>query len=128
MRSSKDTIATIEDLKEKNLIKENNFHKAFLEYLIEEADEDNSNIGIVLGEDEEIIDIGKYKDADKENITRYKGGLIQATINKRPKFANFNHLIMPVKNEFGNCRFYYRGFLKKSLMENILNRQKKNDF
>ena len=45
-------------------------------------------------------------------------------VNKRPKFANFNHLIMPVKNEFGNCRFYYRGFLKKSLMENILNRQK----
>ena len=48
-------------------------------------------------------------------------------VNKRPKFANFNHLIMPVKNEFGNCRFYYRGFLKKSLMENILNRQKKYD-
>jgi len=118
-----DPISIIKELKINKLIKEENFHEAFIEYLLEEVDDTRSNIGIVLGNRDEVVDIGGYRDADENTITRPKGGIIQATINKREKFNNFNHLIMPVKiNKL--CRFYYRGFLKKSLMENILNRQK----
>ncbi len=119
-----DAVTIIQSLKLDGLINEENFHKAFLEYLLEEADEDKSNIGIVLGKDNGILDIGKFKDADIENIRRARGGMIQATIHKRDKFNKYNHLIMPVKNINDKCRFYYKGFVSKSLMENILNRQK----
>ena len=57
---------------------------------------------------EEIRNIGVYKDANIETISRSRSGMIDATIHKRPRFENSRHFIMPMKNDLGKCRFYYK--------------------
>ena len=47
-------------------------------------------------------------DIDYVNLTRGRGGIIQSTINKISKYEHAMQLILPIRNESGACRFYYK--------------------
>lgn len=73
---------------------------------------------LVLAADGRFIYPGNYKDFDEETIKRDRGGLILATIQGRPDFDGAP-LIMPVKNNFGQMRFYFKNNMGKKVIKTI---------
>ena len=74
----------------------------------------------------QIQNIGSYKsDGDQETITRARGGIIQAIINKRDDYKNKIHYVLPIKNNFGKARFLYRQALGQTILQNINNKKYK---
>ena len=63
---------------------------------------------MVLSEGKSVRYIEPIKDADQKTISRYRGGIIAATIYKIDRYEDANHLIMPIRNEYEECRFYYK--------------------
>ena len=73
---------------------------------------------------DEIHSIAGYKtDGDNETISRKRGGIIQALINKRARYNNKIHYIMPITNVEGTkARFYYKSFLGHTILQNMKNK------
>ncbi|MDC3348342.1 hypothetical protein OAV60_03375 [Paracoccaceae bacterium] len=81
-----------------------------------------SEVCFVLDDDGGFPFIEVYKDADFKNIERARGGMIHAKINKRKKYDGFSHFILPMRNELGQFRFYYKNLLGKRILVNATNR------
>ena len=60
----------------------------------------------------EIQNIKQYGDGDEETITRARGGVVQAIINKRDDCKNKIHYVLPIKNNDNKARFLYRQSLE----------------
>ena len=89
------------------------------------SSDSGSDFGLVLLQNGEIRDLSTLNDPDLDykNIRRPRGGLIQATIHKVVEYEKLQHLIMPVTNGKGQVRYLYKGFNKKSLMQNFLDKR-----
>jgi hypothetical protein len=61
---------------------------------------------------------GNFADFDEETIIRSRGGLVSQTIKGRPKYAGVP-IIMPVKNQYGEMRFYFKTNLGKKVIKFI---------
>jgi hypothetical protein len=115
-------INIIKKLKDSNLISVNFFDKALIDYLESETDDINRDVGLVLvDQGDGIYDITNFGDADNDDISRARGGMIQATVNKIKKYDHYTYLIMPIKNTRNQCRFYLKGFGNRSVIKNMLN-------
>ena len=114
---SKEThpIATIESLLRRGLIKADNFPKSFLT-IFKQQENYEKTFMFVLGESE-ILSIHGWRDADHENLARARG-LVQPNIHNRSQFNRAGHLLMPIRNDQGNCRFYYKSMKEYSILQN----------
>jgi len=71
-----------------------------------------------------IQDISRYADGNEATILRARGGVIDALINKEPRYYNKLHYILPIRNKDGEIRFLYRNKLGHTILENFLKKQK----
>ena len=100
----------------------NNFPESLIYYLDETSLQDQRDILIVLKSSStsySLQEIEQYADGDSETITRARGGIIHAMLNKRSEYYDNNHFILPIKNKFGEARFLYKANLGHSILQNL---------
>ncbi len=116
----------IVSLKENELIDDSHFSAEILKYIEETSSDTKLDCSLVLkhpiNKTPEIQNINEYSDANNENISRYRGGIIQALINKRDVYSNKLHYILPIKNDQNKMRFLYRQNLGQRILQNIKNK------
>ena len=105
--NSIDPINRIELLLKKGLIDEKVFPKSYLSIINKYAD-DPDTIHMVLSSGKSIRYIEPLSGHDQKSISRYRGGIIAGTIKGIERYEGAIHLIMPIRNEFEDCRFYYK--------------------
>ena len=105
-------------------IKEEHFPKSLLMYLREVAKQDESDVLIVLrtdGDRHVVQNIERYEsDGDPETITRTKGGIVHAMLNRRKEYTENSHFILPIKNQRGQARFMYKSNIGQTILQNLL--------
>lgn len=112
--NSMSCIDRIEKLLNLNLIDNSVFPRSYIS-IIKKYNDEEDTIHMVLSKGISIRYIESQRDADTVNISRARGGIIAATINKIDKYENATHLIMPIKNADEECRFYYKSNYAHSL-------------
>lgn len=116
------SISFIERLIESSLIKTTSFPISLIKYLREVARPDESDVLIVFRsvQDQNVIQtIDSYKDGNSETITRPRGGIIHAMLNKRREYAENTHFILPIKNDKGEARFLYKSNIGQVILQNL---------
>ena len=116
------SISFIERLVECSLIKTTSFPISLIKYLREVAKPDESDVLIVFRsvQDQNVIQtIDSYKDGNSETITRPRGGIIHAMLNKRREYAENTHFILPIKNDKGEARFLYKSNIGQVILQNL---------
>jgi hypothetical protein len=92
-------------------------------YLKEVCEPNESDVLMVLrteGESRVLQNIERYTtDGDPETITRSKGGIIHAMLNKRREYDEYKHFILPIRNSNGKARFLYKAKLGHSIIQNL---------
>lgn len=94
-----------------------------LSYL-KEVSRNPSDVYLVLVNEQKklgIQNISKYKDGDDLTLSRSRGGMIHAILNKRPEYEHHGHFILPIKNNNGKLRFYYKPRIGKTILQNLKN-------
>ena len=95
---------------------------SLLTYLREVAKEDETDVLIVTASEkgERVLqNIEKYTDGNSATITRARGGIIHAMLNKTEKYAKNNHFILPIRNEKGEVRFMYKSNIGHTILQNL---------
>ena len=96
---------------------------SLINYLREVAKQDESDVIIVTRTTETgarvLQNIERYSDGDSETITRSKGGIIHAMLNKREEYAKNNHFLLPIRNEKGEARFLYKSNIGHTILQNL---------
>jgi hypothetical protein len=105
--NTKGTLERIRELLERGLISTKVFPKSYLS-VIEKYDDAHDSIHMVLSGGTSIRYIEPLSDINIESISRARGGIIASTINKIARYEDSWHLIMPIRNERQECRFYYK--------------------
>ncbi|MDA9189952.1 hypothetical protein N9P07_00795 [Alphaproteobacteria bacterium] len=112
----------IKELIAKNLITYDHFPESLIIFLEETSFANQKDIFIVLREEKgvsTIQNIERYKDGDPETITRTRGGIVHAMLNKRKEYDLNNHFILPIKNEKNEFRFLYKSNLGQTILQNL---------
>ena len=116
-------ISFLEGLLERELISEAHLPSALLAYIRETAKADESDILIVLRKENGsnlLQNIERYEsDGDPQTITRHRGGIVHAMLNKRIEYDENRHFILPIKNLNGQARFLYSSRIGHSIMQNL---------
>ena len=73
-------------------------------------EENNTNV---------MQNIERYKDANPSTISRPKGGIIHAMLNKRDEYDRHTHFILPIRNNEGKARFLYKAKLGHRIIQNL---------
>jgi hypothetical protein len=118
------SIRFLENLIEEGLIDEEHFPRSLIMYLREKARSNESDVLMVLRTETDgelqIQNIERYKDGDVETITRARGGIVHAMLNKRSEYQANRHFILPIKNLNGRARFMYKTNTGHSILQNLL--------
>ncbi len=130
LNSSGSVIDIIEEAYKNKFITERHFAREILEFIRETSKNLQNDTTLVLlkpigAHHPKIQNIKQYRDGDEETITRAKGGIIQAIINKRNDYKNKIHYVLPIKNNNNKARFLYRQSLGQTILANINNMKKK---
>lgn len=116
-------IEFVESLLSRNLINATHFPPSLITYLREVADKDEGDVLIVLrskGDQHFIQNIERYeKDGDPVTITRSRGGIVHAMLNKRKEYSENRHFILPIKNNTGQARFMYKSNIGQTILQNL---------
>ena len=116
-------ITLIEDLVSRGLISHEHFPNSLMTYLRDVCAADESDIHMVLridGDERVLQNIERYTaDGDQETITRSRGGIIHAMLNRRREYDEHKHFILPIRNELGMARFLYKAKLGHSIIQNL---------
>ena len=122
--NDKPSLDFIRGLLASSLIEEKHFPEPLLLYLEEVMNEDPGSIFFVLRsvKDGKVLqNIEQYSDGDPETITRPRGGIIHAMLNKRKEYDTYSHFILPIKNLRGEARFIYKSRIGKTIIRNLKN-------
>lgn len=122
--NEKPAIEFIRGLQTSSLIETKHFPEPLLLYLEEVLNDDPNSIFFVLRsvkENKVIQNIEQYSDGDPETITRPRGGIIHAMLNKRKEYDTYSHFILPIKNQRGEARFIYKSRIGKTIIRNLKN-------
>ncbi|MDC0989109.1 Z1 domain-containing protein [Rhodospirillales bacterium] len=111
-----DALVSIMD---QGLIPNEAFDKGMLNFIKETSSDNQSEISIVWGPENQFIYPNTYNDFIEDTLARTRGGLIAATIRNRSQFDNKYHLIMPVKNASGKAVIWYKNLLGKRTLKNF---------
>ena len=113
----------LESLLELGDLDERHLPRSLLMYLRDVAKRDESDVLIVLrtdGEQSVLQNIERYTtDGNPVTITREKGGIVHAMLNKRKEYADNSHFILPIKNERGQARFMYKSNIGQTILQNL---------
>ena len=116
-------LSFIESLLESNLLDISHFPSSLVSYLREVSMKDESDILIVLrskGDQDFIQNIEQYKkDGDPVTITRSRGGIVHAMLNKRKEYSENRHFILPIRNNDGQARFMYKSNIGQAILQNL---------
>ena len=117
------TISELERLISDGTLPPESIADVTLSYL-KEVSRHPSDVYLVLVNEQEklgIQNISKYKDGDDLTLSRSRGGMIHAILNKRPEYERHGHFILPIKNNNGKLRFYYKPRIGKTILQNLKN-------
>lgn len=92
--------------------------ETLLAYVKEASDHKEDRILIVLAKDG-IQRISKYTDGDEEAITRKRGGIIHAMLNKTPQYDHNNYFFLPIQNTAGEARILFKEKSGKQIIQNL---------
>ena len=96
---------------------------SLIEYLRETCQDDESDLLIVRREEAGspvLQNIERYEsDGDAETITRKRGGIVHAMLNKRSDYYNYSHFILPIKNSRGRARLLYKANLGHLILQRL---------
>lgn len=112
----------IEELIEQGLLSHDHIPESLLRYLHEVSRTNESDVLLVLREDKGekfVQNIERYKDGDVETITRPRGGVVHAMLNKTDRYANHTHFLLPIKNAKGKARFLYKSNIGQTILQNL---------
>jgi len=116
-------LSFLEAALESGLLPEEALPSSLLIYLREVLRLDESDLLIVFRTDREgtrsIQSIEQYKDGDPETITRPRGGIVHAMLNKRREYRENRHFLLPIKNNQGQMRFMYKSNIGQSILQNL---------
>ena len=116
-------ISTLEALIDADHISEWDLPPSLLRYLREVAKKDESDVLIVFakakGGGKELQVIESYADGDSETITRPRGGIVHAMLNKRIEYAQNRHFLLPIKNNRGEARWLYKSNIGHAILQNL---------
>ena len=115
-------LISIQNMLLAGLISNDHFPKALLTY-IDETSNNGAGILMVLrseGGNKVLQNINRYKsDGNQETITRKRGGIIHAMLNKLPAYNQNSHFILPIKNDLGEFRFLYKTNFGHQILQNL---------
>ena len=112
---------TIKTLLRDEMISTDHFPESLLIYL-EETSAVEDTFMVLRTEQEQLVlqNIERYKtDGNVETITRKRGGIIHAMLNKRREYVTHSHFILPIRNNFGEARFMYKANLGHKILQNL---------
>lgn len=114
-------LSSIRELINNGILPETAIAPTTLQYLKEVIykESDIHNVLIKTKDGSEIQNIEKYKDGDKETLCRERGGIVHAILNKRVEYETHSHFILPVKNNAGKARFFYKPKIGKTILQNL---------
>lgn len=119
----KDPLHALKSLVRDGLLEERHINPSLLEYLDEMTNSVGHRTMIVLRSDKgkkTLQNIERYtKDGDSRTITRRRGGIIHAMLNKRPEYEAHQHFILPIRNDSGDARFIYKSNTGHTILQNI---------
>ena len=103
---------------ESGLLPKNALPETLLGYLDEVTCGNESKVFIVLSNGE-IQKIGSYADGDEDTITRPRGGIVHAMLNKRKEYDLHDHFFLPIRNGAGKARILYKSNIGHSILQNL---------
>lgn len=106
------------NLVDENVLSYEHLPKAVLTYLREVCSANESDLFIVFTKDG-IQSIDSYADGNETTITRPRGGIIHAMLNRRTEYETYRHFILPIKNNKGQARFLYKSNIGHSILQNL---------
>lgn len=113
----------IQELIEANLISKEHFPSALMGYLREVSLDNQSDVWMVRRSDSGqnlLQNIERYQgDGDPVTITRARGGIIHAMLNRRTEYDSHSHFILPIKNQDGKARFLYKPRIGQTVIQNL---------
>lgn len=116
-------ISLLTELIAKGLLKEENFPDSLVKYLKEVSASNESDILLVFRIEKDgskvMQNIERYSDGDSLTITRPRGGIVHAMLNKRDSYASNRHFILPIKNANGQARFLYKSNIGETILQNL---------
>ena len=71
------------------------------------------------GGGKELQVIESYADGDSETITRPRGGIVHAMLNKRIEYAQNRHFLLPIKNNRSEARWLYKSNIGHAILQNL---------
>ena len=123
LRSDRENpLSVINDLLTAGEIEPHHFPKSLIYYLKETSKNLDDEIFMVFKSASNTLsiqEIEQYKDGNSEDITRSRGGIIHAMLNRRPEYDRYTHFILPIRNKFGEARFLYKANLGHSILQNL---------
>lgn len=119
----KKPLTALEELLANGFLSTSWLPKSLLEYLRNTARADESDVLLVFRNEDGtpvIQNIERYTaDGDPETITRRRGGIVHAMLNKNPLYDLNNHFILPIRNDSGQARFLYKSNMGHTILQNL---------
>ena len=118
-------LTTLRELLLLKLLDEAHMPTLLMEYMQQTSKADESDVLLVVLGDKrgeyQIQDIERYykTGGDSETITRQSGGGMIEGVIKRVDRNIHKHYLMPIRNIYGEARFYYKPNLGHSILQNI---------
>lgn len=106
----------------KGLLPSDAINPSLIDYLEDTSKPDESDVYVVLkmdGSSRRMQNISAYSDGYSETLTRKRGGIIHAMLNKRPEYISNKHFILPIVNDSGQCRILYKGKFGHAILQNM---------
>jgi hypothetical protein len=118
MHSKSKPLSFLRSLLEVGTLSEESLPRALLDYVEEVTGGDESRVMIVLSK-EGIQRIGSYSDGNEETISRPRGGIVHAMLNKRPEYDAHDHFFLPLRNDLGQARILYKSNIGHTILQNL---------
>lgn len=116
-------ISFLEGLISEGLISHEHIPESLIRYLREVVSDDENEVFLVFRREEGanvLQHIERYEsDGDAETITRARGGIVHAMLNKRKEYSDHAHFLLPIKNLRGQCRFLYKSNIGQTILQNL---------
>jgi len=113
------TYSFVSQLIQDGLIPERGLPPTLLSYIGETSKKTEEDVFLVLRSKPRVLhQIERHKDADHENILRSRGGMIHALLKGSKEATNKKHYILPVRNEQGLVRIFYRSNMGHAVLTN----------
>ncbi|MDA9550254.1 Z1 domain-containing protein [bacterium] len=117
-------LTLIKQLIKDGLLTQDCFPLPLIQYLEEVSKRDESDIYIVRRFEENapvLQNIERYKsDGDPDTMTRKRGGIIHAMLNKRTEYDSHSHFILPIRNDKGEARLLYKATIGHAIYQNLM--------